>query len=130
MLTDLSALDFSFYKEYSKRMRTCWEKEFAEQIDPALMRAFYRGKNKKEVKNNSLYGNNLNAREHFLTMSRILQSTNTILPNLYYQNPKIMALPIRMADPNSAALMTAVINHYMKENQQKEENQEAVMNAW
>lgn len=130
MLTDLSALDFAFYVSYSKKMRTCWEREFAEQIDPALMRQFYRGKNKKQVESGHLYNQNLNSREHFLTMSRIFQSTNTILPNLYYQNPKIMALPIRRADPNSAALMTSALNHYQKANFQKEENQEAVMNAW
>lgn len=130
MLTDLSTLDMGFYVEYSKKMRTCWEKEFAEQIDPLLMRAFYRGKNKKQVESGQLYNQNLNSREHFLTMSRIFQSTNTILPNLYYQNPKIMALPIRQADPSSAALMTSALNYYMKVNFQKQENQEAVMNTW
>ena len=130
-LKDLSDLDFSFYKEYAKKMRNCHEKEFLEPCDPGLLRAMYRGKNKKELKNNSFYSSaTLNTREHFLTMSRLFQGTNTILPNLYYQNPKIMALPIRRADPNSAALMTSVLNFYMKENQQKAENQEAVMNAW
>ncbi len=129
-LKDISELDFSFYKEYAKKMRTCHEREFLEVIDPGLMRAFYRGKNKKEVEKGNPYSNTTNSREHFLTMSRIFQSTNTILPNLYYQNPKLMAIPCRKADPASAALMTAVQNHYMKETFQKEENQEAVMNAW
>src|SRR3990167_5324789 len=125
----LSQLDFSFYQEYSKKMIHCHDKEMMEVIDPELIRAFYRGKNKKQSKNN-LYNVNEHNREHFITLSRIFASTNTILPNLYYQNPRIMASPGRESDPDSAALMTALQNHYTKELHQKEENQEAVLNAW
>lgn len=128
-LKDLSDLDFTYYKDYAKKMRDCHEKEFMEVIDPALMRAFYRGKNKKQSTNNS-YNVNEHNREHFLTLSRIFQATNTILPNLYYQNPRIMASAIKMGDPRDGALMTAALNHYMVENKQKQENQEAVMNTW
>lgn len=130
-LEQLSQLDFEYYKSYAQKMRTCHEKEFLEVIEPDLIRAFYRGKNKKQSKEN-LYAKNTNSREHFLTFSRIFQASNTILPNLYYQLPKIMGIAGRGADENSAALMTAVLNYYRKpaQNDAKRNNQESVMNAW
>lgn len=130
-LKDLSDLDFAYFRDYAKKMQLCHDKEFMEVIDPDLIRAFYRGKNKKQTKEN-LYAKNTNSREHFLTFSRIYQASNTILPNLYYQNPKILGIAGRGADANSAALMTAALNFYRKpaQNNAKRENQEAVMNTW
>ena len=125
-LKDLSDLDFSFYCEYAKKMRNTHDKEFMEVIDPELMRAFYRGKNKKA----NLLGIDTDSKEHFITYSRIFQASNTILPNLYYQTPRIMAIAKRKQDNDSAALMTAAQNHYNAVNDAKRENQESVMNAW
>lgn len=130
-LKDLTAGDFKFYKDYAGKMIDCWEREFIRKVDPDLIRAFYRGLNKKEnedYKND--FRNPVSRREHYLTYSRIFQGTNTILPNLYYQNPRVIATPLRNTDDNSAALMSAVLNYYMRETHQKEENQEAVLNAW
>ena len=127
-LKDLSFNDLTFFRTYSKNMQSCHEKEFLKVVDPDLVRSFYRGKNKKKEER-GLYQDQ-NSREHYLVYSRIFQSTNTILPNLYYQNPRIMAVPPRKGDVQSAALMTALLNYYMKQNKQKEENQDAVLNTW
>ena len=112
-------------------MIECHEREFMQRIEPELVRAFYRGRNKKE---DEQYKNDFRTpaerREHFISYSRIFQATNTILPNLYYQNPRIIVSPSRGGDDSSSALMSSVLNHYMKELHQKEENQEAVLNTW
>lgn len=129
-LTDLSQADFDFYKKYAQSMRTCHEKEFITRIDPDLMRAFYRGFNKKQKEQDTDEAGFYNKREHFLTLTRIFTGTNTIIPNLYYQDPKPIAIPLHGADKNSASLMQALIRHYMKENNSKIENQTAILNAW
>ena len=126
-LKDLSDLDFSYYKDYSDKMRTCHEKEFLECIDPELLRMMYRGKNKKQSKDR-LYDVNDNKREHLLTYSRLFQATNTVLPNLMYQMPRNIVL--NRKDPRKGAITAQALNQSDIKLNQKRENQEAVMNAW
>lgn len=100
------------------------------EIDPDLMRAMYRGKINKEFrrKNNAPTSEEERMR-HYLAFSRIFQEENTILPNLYYQNPQPIVQPLRRGDEPTAALMSALLRHYMKLNDGKRQNQEAVLNA-
>lgn len=128
-LTDLTEEDFQYYKSYSKKMLDLHEKEFIKLINPDLIRAFYRGRNSKQMDDTDERGY-YTKREHFLALSRIFQGTNTLIPNLYYQNPSPIVVPNRGSDANSAALMTAVLKYYMKLNNAKHENQEAILNAW
>jgi hypothetical protein len=129
LLSDLTPGDFQFYKRYADDMKQCHEKEFVSTIKPDLLRAMYRGR----VKTDS-YGTKYNVIEDderdLMAFSRLFQATNTILPNLYYQNPSPIIIPQRGSDNNSAALMSAILKHYMKLNRAKEQNQEAVLNAW
>lgn len=134
-LKDLSQQDFTFWKNYAKLMIDTHEKEFLKKIDPDMMKAYYRGRNQRDEIYNEMFvqENELgyeNRREHFLTLSRIFQATNTILPNLYWQNPRPVVSPIRNTDANSAALMSACLRHYQKLNNDKKQNQEAIMSAW
>ena len=129
-LTDLTQGDFEYYKKYAEKMRTCHEEEFMSRIDPELMRAYYRGFNKKMKEQNTNEQGFYNKREHYLTLTRIFTGTNTILPNLYYQNPKPIAIPTANTSKQSASLMKSIIQYYMKENNAKAENQEAVLNGW
>lgn len=112
-------------------MRNVHEEEFVKKIDPDLLRAMYRGKVSKENKENTK-NNNVNDEDtkHLLAFSRLFQATNTILPNLYHQNPSPIVTPGRGSDDNSSALMSAILKHYMKLNDAKKQNQEAVLNAW
>ncbi len=136
-LTDLTTGDFEFYRRYSDQMRSTHEKEFCRVIDPDLMRMLYRGMKLKHNEENDQYyydkisGENFfNDKNNFLTLSRMFQGANTILPNLYYQNPQPIAVPKKGATPYSSALMASALKHYMTVNEAKRENQEAVMNAW
>lgn len=128
-LKDLTDGDFQYYKRYAHSMMDCHEKEFVRVIDPDLMRALYRGKSDKKRENTDDSGY-WNDKAHYMALSKIFQATNTILPNLYYKNPTPIVVPKRDSDPNSAALMTAILKHYMKLNKAKEQNQEAVLNAY
>ena len=136
-LKDLSQSDFGFFKEYASKMRTCHEKEFIKQIDPPLMRMLYRGFKLKHNEEQDAYfydrasdENFYSDKSNFLTLSRMFQSANTILPNLMYQVPRVITIPKKGATPQSAALMSAALNHYNILNESKRENQEAIMNTW
>lgn len=133
-LRDLSDLDFTFYRNYAKKMMDCHESEFVKTIDCELMRAYYRGRNsrqdKADINSDTDQLGFYSRREHFLTYSRIFQASNTILPNLYYQNPSPIVLARKDSTEDDAALMTAVIKYYMKLNEAKRKNQEAILNAW
>ena len=128
---DLSAGDFDHFTRYADGMRACHEAEFVKKIDPDLMKAMYRGKTSKEDRNNPSNLEYLeNDTKHLLAFSRLFQATNTIIPNLYYQNPSPIVLAGRGSDQNSTALMSSILKHYMKLNRAKEQNQEAILNAW
>lgn len=135
-LTDLSVADMDYYRNYVKKMKSCHEREFLMRINPRMMRAFYRGMNRdlpdeqSRTFNETDYKEYWNDTENFLQLSRIFQATNTILPNVYYQNPSPIITGVRGGDEDSAALMSALIKFYMKLNNAKVQNQEAVMNAW
>ena len=129
-LKDLSAGDFEYYRSYAMDMVKCHEREFINQIDPKLMRAMYRGKTKYDAYEEKVYGDPSDNKEHITSLVIMFQASNTVLPNLYYQNPSPIVKPARGSDADSAALMTAVLKHYMKLNNAKRQNQEAVMNSW
>lgn len=136
MLTDLTQQDFSFYKSYSDSMRKTHDSEFMERINPDLIRAFYRGSKFKDSRFTQMgYGTNEN--DHLLMLSMVFGSANTILPNLYHQNPNPIITALRGSSPmpnvtpdESAALLSALLKYYMKKNEAKQENQEAVLNAY
>lgn len=130
-LKDLSDGDFQYLKRKAQAMLKCHEDEFVKRIQPDLMRAMYRGRNTKDYQDS--YANRdsyQNDQEHIMALTRMFQSTNTVLPNLYYQNPSPIINPGRDADEDQSALMSALIKHYMKMNNAKVQNQEAVMNSW
>lgn len=135
-LEQLSQGDYQHYTKYADAMRSCHDQEFVKCIDPALIRAFYRGNKVKDNRFNFMgYGNNEN--EHLLMLSMVFGSANTILPNLYHQNPSPIITAMRGSSPmpnvspdESAALLSALIKYYMKKNEAKQENQEAVLNAY
>src|SRR3990167_6408783 len=108
-LTDLSTADFEFLKRKAHSMKSCHEKEFMRVIDPDLMRALYRGRDSKTYEHSDRDGF-WNDRSHFMAMSKIFQGVNTIQPNLYYQNPYVLAKKLRGSDESTAALMTAALN--------------------
>ncbi len=129
-LTDLSTGDFDFYKRKAYAMKDTHAKEFLNVIDPELMRALYRGRDSKTYEGSDKMGF-YNDKTHFMAMSKIFQGVNTILPNLYYQNPKPIVLPMRDSDDDSAALMSAILTHYRKpqQNNAKKQNQKSVLDA-
>jgi len=129
---DLSQGDMKYWQTYLQKDRTCHEREFMMCIDPLLLRCFYRGYRTKEYMNQLLQGNldTERKRKDTLTLTRIFTSTNTILPNLYYENPRILAVPQYGQSPIPAALLSSALNYYMVKLKQKEENQNAVMNAY
>ena len=140
-LRDLSQGDFAFWKNYNDRMRDTHMKEFVQQMHPDVMRAFYRGH--KHGVNGShrffqperLARAGMHREEDMVSLSRIFTATNTLQPQLYWKNPRKLAVPKKGTDPRSAALMTALQNHYMElpddhGRTQKDHNQDAIMNAW
>lgn len=128
-LTDLGKAEFDFFVKKASVMRNVHEEEFVKRIDPDLLRAQYRGKARKDPYNANK-DDDYDVTRDLLAFSRLFQASNTILPNVYYQNPAPIVIPGRNADSNSSALMTSIIKHYMKLNDAKRQNQEAVMNAW
>ena len=126
MLSDLSVGDFEFFRKKAQSMRRVHEDEFLKKIQPDLMRAMYRGKMAAETPS---AGASEDIDPELLAFSRIFQSTNTSLVSSYYQNPSPIILAGRGSDGDSAALMTAALKHYMKLNDAKRQNQEAVLNA-
>lgn len=129
MLKDLSTLDFDFYRGYADKMRSCHDREFMQELDPELIRCFYRGKKQKD---NRFTRTGVEKDEkHTLLLNTVYAAANTILPNLYYQNawPIVQALRDE-ATPESAALLAAALKHYMKVNNAKIENQEACLNGY
>lgn len=127
-LQDLTKGDLQYYRAYAGKMLSYHESHFMREIDPDLLRAFYRGYKTKEYR--EFLNDPLKRRNNTIALTRIFTATNTIEPNLYYQNPKIFAVPTRGTDPRRAALMTAVQNYYMRATKQKQENQTAIMNAY
>lgn len=128
MLADLTHNDFDYIKNYSSGMRKCHEEEFVKQIDPALIRMMYRGKVRRDSYDTKYDGNV--GTEDLLAFSRLFQGSNTVLPNLYQNNYLPLLTPKRNSDADSAALMTAILKHYLELNNAKVQNQEAVLNAW
>lgn len=131
-VADLTQQDFSYWKNYLQKDIECHQREFVNCIDPLLLRGFYRGYRTKEYMNQLMKGNldTERKRKDALTLTRIFTSTNTILPNLYYENPRILAIPQYGQSPIPAALLSSALNYYMIKLKQKEENQNAVMNAY
>src|SRR3990167_7105871 len=125
-LKDISTGDFDFFRSKVQRMKKCHEDEFVRRIQPDLMRAMYRGKMTAETPS---AGASEDSDPELIAFSRIFQSTNTSLVSSYYQNPAPLVTPARGSDANSAALMTALLKHYMKVNEAKRQNQEGVLNA-
>lgn len=126
-LQDLTRADFEYYCQYATKMRTCHDREFMEQIDPDLVRNFYRGRNKKD---NRFSRRGVVDEKDLLVLTQIFSSANTILPNLLYQNPAPIITAKRKTPADSAALVTALLKHYDNLNKAKPENQEAVMNSY
>lgn len=128
MLTDLSPDDHAYLRQYNRKMIETHENEFLRECDPEYLRALYRGY--KEVKYRDYLTDSVKNRENTLSVTRIFSAANTILPNLYYQNPKMIAVPSSQDASFSAGIMTAAQNYYLRVLKQKEENQNAVMNTY
>lgn len=129
MLSDLTAGDFQYLTSYARDMLSAHEAEFIKKINPSLMRAMYRGRTKYDDYENEMYGSAQSQDEHLTALITIFQSENTIIPTLYPKNPTPIVKPAKGADADSAALMTAILKHYMKLNDAKRQNQEAILNC-
>lgn len=129
MLQDISQADFKYFANYVQKMKDTHEKEFMQEINPDLVRALYRGKKYSEDKN-KLRMDFEREEDLLLTLSLIFPAANTILPNLYYQNPKPIVIPEGQGSWDDSALMSAVLRYYMKVNKAKMENQDAVLNSY
>lgn len=126
-LRDLSDGDFQYFKKRAQAMRACHEVEFIKRIDPELMVAFYRGRNRKyEEDVDGFY----NRRENFLTLSRIFTATNTLGPQLYYQNPYPIVIPEESGTKEGAARLSAALRRNMIDNDAENQNPEACLSAW
>lgn len=128
-LTDLTQQDFEYFKRRSKDMINCHEKEFVRRIEPDLMRCFYRGLNRKEDQNNEDEGF-YRKRENFLALSRIFTATNTLGPQLYYQNPQPIVVPQQSGTKQGAALLSSSLRKNMIDNCAEEQNPDACLSAW
>lgn len=112
-------------------MRTMHEERFMSESNPELMGALYRGYKSTEYKRLLQSTNQQEQiKNHVLAYSRIFTACNTILPNLHYQCPRVLAIPENGTDPESAATMTARINQFNRVSKQKAENQRAVINSY
>lgn len=135
-IDQLTQADVDWMKKKIQAMKTCHEKEFVRNLEPEMLRMFYHGRNRKQAElgnEGNEFGNgkqSYSTRQHFITLTRCFPAINTLLPNLYYQNPAPIVTGTRGADKDSAALMSAIIKWYMKHNNAKQQNQEAVLNAW
>ncbi len=125
-LKHLTEGDFSYFKSYNDDMRRVHEEEFLQRADPDLMRALYRGESGVAKQGEQ---------KKFLSMNRMFAATNTIMPNLYWQNPKLLGTPKEGTDPVNAAIMTSLVSYYMNLKDEngytwKHTNQEAIMNTY
>lgn len=129
-IKDLSEQDFSWLKKKASNMRQMHEDRFMREIQPELMGALYRGYKSTEYKMLTDRKDLEQLKRHVLTYSRIFTACNTIIPNLQYQMPRVLAIPEHGTDPESAATMTAYLNNFHRVSKQKKENQQAVINSF
>lgn len=130
-LLDLTEADFSYFKRRAKAMIGDHEKNFLRKIEPELMKCFYRGLNRKEDENNDgADAGFYKKRENFLTLSRIFTATNTLGPQLYYQNPQPIVIPQETGTKEGAALLSSALRKNMIDNCAEDQNPEACLSAW
>lgn len=122
---DLTKSDFDYHVEYARSDKECWENEFLKQINPDLMRSFYRGK--KEIVNRYL-GTGEDSTQN-LALSLLFASENTFASMVLPQNPQPIVVPLRDTPPEKAALMSSLLRRNMEINNSKIENREAIMNS-
>ena len=63
-------------------------------------------------------------------LNLIFPIVKNVVPSLFYQNPKVFALPKRQEDQDSAFYAGEVINHYYRELNLKLTNQQIVFDAY
>lgn len=124
-IQDISKADFEYHQEGFRADKECWEREFRQQINPDLLRSFYRGK--KEVVNK--YNGNSEDSTQNLALSLLFASENTFASMVLPQNPRPIIVPLRDTPPERAALMSAMLRKNMETNHAKRENREAIMNS-
>lgn len=130
-LQDLTQADLDWIRKKSKAMIAVHESEFLKMADPSLMKAFYRGRNKKwEENENTDERGFYNKREHYLTLSRIFTATNTLGPQLYYQNPQPIVVPGKNGTKEGAAFMASALRGNMEKNEAERQNPEACLSGW
>ena len=64
------------------------------------------------------------------TINIIFPIVKNIIPSLYYRNPKIISLPKRRRDEDSAPMSAEILNYYHKELNIKEVNQHCTFDAY
>jgi len=128
MITDISPDDHRYWRDYCRKDVEAHENEFMRECDPDYLRCLYRGykaKNYREYLSESVRN-----QENTLSVTRMFSAANTILPNIYYQNPKLIAVARNQQSSWAAGLMTSAQNHYLRVLRQKEENQNLAMNGY
>ena len=64
------------------------------------------------------------------TLNLIHAIVKNIVPSLYYQNPRILALPKKVSSSDTAPIVTEVCNHYYKKMDVEETNQKITWDAY
>lgn len=68
--------------------------------------------------------------EAITTLNLVHAIVKNIVPSLYYQNPRILALPKKSSSADTAPVVTEVCNHYYRKMDVEETNQKVVWDAY
>ena len=69
-------------------------------------------------------------RPYSATLNLIYTIAKTIVPSLYYRNPRVLAFPKRKDDENSAPIAASLLNYYFNELNIKEVNHLVILDAF
>lgn len=68
--------------------------------------------------------------DDYTTLNLFHSITKNIVPALYYQNPKINAIPLRKTDQTAAPLAREIVNHYFRETEAQNVNKKVIWDAY
>jgi len=69
-------------------------------------------------------------RPYTATLNLVYTVAKTVVPALYYRNPRVLAFPKRKQDEDSAPIAANLLNHYFNELNIKETNQLVILDAF
>lgn len=68
--------------------------------------------------------------EVITTLNLVHAIVKNVVPSLYYQNPRILALPKKVSSSDTAPVVTEVANHYYRNLDVEETNQKIIWDAY